>query len=118
MLPLSTTYAICEAFGWERGLDHRTEEAPIFYGLYGAILALSVLVVLIPGIPLFPLMWLSQSLNAVLLPVLLVLVLRMANNRRVMGDWTNSRVQNVLTWSLTALIGVATVALLLSTFLQ
>ncbi len=117
VLPLSTTYAICEAFGWERGLDHRTQEAPIFYGLYGAILALGVLVVLIPGIPLFPLMWLSQSLNAILLPVLLVLVLKIANDRRVMREWTNSRFQNGFTWGLTILIGLTTIALLISPFL-
>jgi len=111
VLPLSTTYAICEAFGWERGLNQRAREAPIFYGLYAGIIALSALVVLIPGVPLFPIMWLSQSLNAILLPVLLVLVLKLANDRRVMGDWTNSRVQNALAWGLTGLIGAITVAL-------
>jgi Mn2+/Fe2+ NRAMP family transporter len=117
VLPLSTTYAICEAFGWERGLDHRTDEAPVFYGLYGGIIVLSVLVVLVPGIPLFPMMWLSQSLNAVLLPVLLILVLRIANDGHVMKEWTNSRVQNALAWGLTGVIGLATFALLLSPFL-
>jgi len=117
VLPLSTTYAICEAFGWERGLDHPAREAPIFYGLYGGIIGLSVLVVLIPGIPLFTMMWLSQSLNAILLPVLLVLVLKLSNNRRVMGGWTNSWLQNVLAWGLTGLVGIATLALLVSSFL-
>jgi Mn2+/Fe2+ NRAMP family transporter len=111
VLPLSTTYAICEAFGWERGLNQRAREAPVFYGLYASIIALSMLVVLIPGIPLFPIMWLSQSMNAILLPVLLVLVLKLANDRRVMGDWTNRRVQNVLVGALTVLIGAITVAL-------
>ncbi len=117
VLPLSTTYAICEAFGWERGLDHPAREAPIFYGLYAGIIGLSVLVVLIPGIPLFPMMWLSQSVNAILLPVLLVLVLKLANSRRVMGDWTNSRLQNALAWGLTGLVGMATLALLASSLL-
>jgi len=111
VLPLSTTYAVCEAFGWERGLDQTTHEAPIFYGLYVGIIALSVLVVLTPGIPLFPIMWLSQSMNAILLPVLLVLVLKMANDQHVMGDRTNGRVQNVLVGALTLLIGAITVAL-------
>ncbi|RLC62786.1 MAG: divalent metal cation transporter [Chloroflexi bacterium] len=116
VLPLSTTYALCEAFGWERGLDHPFREAPIFYGLYGGIILLSVLVVLIPGIPLFPIMWLSQSLNAILLPVLLILALKLVNDRRVMGKWTNSRLQNVLAWGLTALVGIATLVLLVSSF--
>ncbi|MBC8449234.1 MAG: Nramp family divalent metal transporter [Chloroflexi bacterium] len=111
VLPLSTTYALCEAFGWERGLDQRPREAPIFYGLYAGIIVLGALVVLIPGLPLFPIMWLSQSLNAILLPVLLVLVLKLANDRRLMGDWANQRVQNVLVWGLTGLIGAITVAL-------
>jgi len=118
VLPLSTTYAICEAFGWERGLDYPAHEAPIFYGLYGGIIGLSVLVVLIPGVPLFPIMWLSQSLNAILLPVLLVLVLKLANSRRVMGGWTNSRLQNALAWGLTGVIGMVTLVLLISSFIN
>lgn len=117
VLPLSTTYAICEAFGWERGLNQRSKEAPIFYGLYVAIIVVSVLVVLVPGIPLFPIMWASQALNALLLPVLLVLVLKLANDRRVMGDWGNSRLQNVLAWGLTALIAGVALLLLVSSFL-
>lgn len=111
VLPLSTTYAICEAFGWERGLDHRSREAPIFYGLYVGIIVLSVLVVLIPGIPLFLIMWLSQSLNAILLPVLLILIVKLTNDRRVMGKWVNGRAQNVLVVALTGLIVLITMAL-------
>ncbi|MEJ5309362.1 MAG: Nramp family divalent metal transporter [Anaerolineae bacterium] len=118
VLPLSTAYAVCEAFGWERGLDQRSREAPFFYGLYVGIIVLSVLVVLIPGIPLFPIMLFSQSLNAILLPVLLVLVLRLVNNRRVMGEWVNRRWQNILAWTLTILISLVTVVLLLSPFLN
>lgn len=118
VLPLSTAYAICEAFGWERGLDQRAREAPIFYGLYVGIIVLSVLVVLIPGIPLFPIMWLSQAVNAILLPVLLVLVLKLVNNRRVMGDWVNRRLQNILAWGLTGLIALVTVVLLASPLLN
>ena len=117
MLPLSTAYAVCEAFGWEHGLDRRSEEAPVFYGLYSAIILISVLVVLIPGVPLFAMMWLSQAVNAILLPVLLVLVLKIANDGRIMKKWVNSRFQNALTWSLTAVIILATVALIVSPFL-
>jgi Mn2+/Fe2+ NRAMP family transporter len=111
VLPLSTTYAVCEAFGWERGLDQRAHEARAFYGLFIGIMALGAVVVLIPGIPLFPLMFLSQSLNAILLPVLLVLVLKLANDRSVMGDWTNGRVQNVLVTGLTVFIAAVALAL-------
>ena len=117
VLPLSTAYAVCEAFGWERGLDQRPREARIFYGLYAGIIVLSVLVVLIPGIPLFPLMWLSQSMNAILLPVLLILVLKLVNDRRIMGTWTNSRLQNGFVWALTLVIGLITLVLLASPLL-
>ena len=82
VLPLATTYAVCEAFGWERGINNQPQEAPVFYGLYTGLVALSAAVVLLPGVPLFPLMWLSQTLNAILLPVLLVLMLRLANDPR------------------------------------
>lgn len=114
VLPLSTTYAVCEAFGWERGLDRSGQEAPVFYGLYAAMLGIGVLVVLMPGIPLFPVMWLSQSLNAILLPVLLVLVLRLVNSRRVMDRWVNRPWQNVLAWGLAAAVTCVTVVLLIS----
>ena len=117
VLPLSTSYAICEAFGWERGLDHKVREAPTFYGLYIALIVISVIAVLIPGIPLFPMMWLSQSVNAILLPVLLILVLKLVNSPRVMGSWTNSSLQNILAWGLTGMIVLATLALLFSPWL-
>jgi Mn2+/Fe2+ NRAMP family transporter len=112
VLPLSTTYAVCEAFGWERGLNQRRSDAPIFFGLYAVMIAISVIVVLIPGIPLFSIMVLSQSLNAILLPVLLVLVIKLANDKRLMGEWVNGKLQNIFTIALTGLISLVTVALL------
>jgi Mn2+/Fe2+ NRAMP family transporter len=114
VLPLSTAYAVCEAFGWERGLDQRSKNAPVFYGLYIGMIVLSVLVVLVPGIPLFPIMWLSQALNALLLPVLLLLVLKLVNDRSIMGEWRNSRLQNMVAWGLTGLIAAIAVLLLVS----
>jgi Mn2+/Fe2+ NRAMP family transporter len=117
VLPLSTTYAICEAFGWERGLNRSGREAPLFYSLYIGMIALSVVVVLIPGLPLFPMMWLSQSANAMFLPVLLILTLKLVNNRRVMGTWVNSPLQNVLAWGLTLLIVAITLVLFVSPWL-
>jgi NRAMP (natural resistance-associated macrophage protein)-like metal ion transporter len=114
VLPLATTYAICEVFGWERGVDRSVEEAPIFYGLYTAQLVVSSVIVLIPGLQLFRLMWLSQVANAVLLPVILVLMLRLANNSQVMKGWRNSRLSNVLMVGMTVLVSVATVALVVA----
>lgn len=114
VLPLSTTYAICEAFGFERGLNRSPKEAPAFYSLFGIITGISVLVVLIPGVPLFPIMWLSQSVNAILLPVLLFMVLRLANDRTIMGIWVNKRFSNILATFLIITVTLVTVALLFS----
>ena len=117
VLPLSTTYAVCEAFGFERGLNRKFKEAPVFYFIYLGIIAISVLIVLIPRIPLFPIMWLSQTLNAVLLPVLLVLVLKLTNNDQLMGDWKNKCFQNILAVGLTVFISLVTVALLVTSLM-
>jgi NRAMP (natural resistance-associated macrophage protein)-like metal ion transporter len=114
VLPLATTYAVCEVFGWERGLDRSPEEAPVFYGLYTTLIVLSVLIVLIPGLPLFPLMWLSQVANAVLLPLVLVLMLKLINDRLIMKSWVNHRVTNVVVTVLAVLVSVATLALFVS----
>lgn len=112
VLPLSTTYAISEAFGFERGLNRSLKEAPIFYGALIGIIALSALIVLIPGMPLFQVMILSQTLNAILLPVILVLVLILANDPAIMGQYRNSRLTNILAIAITALIVIVTAVLL------
>lgn len=111
VLPLATTYAVCEVFGWERGLDESAESAPVFYGLYTAIIVLSILIVLIPGLPLFPLMWLSQVANAVLLPVVLLLMLKLVNDPTLMERHRNRRATNVIVVILGILVLAATVTL-------
>ncbi len=117
VLPLSTTYAVCGAFGWERGIDHKAEDAPAFYGLYTLLIASSAAVVLVPDIPIFTLMWLSQVLNAVLLPFVVILMLKLANDRQIMTEWKNSRLTNVLAAVLVVLISVATISLIAGAFL-
>jgi len=98
-------------FGWERGIDHRPQEAPVFYGLYTGLIVVSGLIVLIPGLRLFVLMWLSQVANALLLPVILVLMLRLANASDLMKEWRNRRWMNGVVIVLTVLVSAATVAL-------
>jgi Mn2+/Fe2+ NRAMP family transporter len=114
VLPLATTYALCEAFGWERGLDHKPQEAPFCCGLYVGILVISAALVLMPGIKLFPLMWLSQVANAVLLPVILLLMLQLANSRRLMRGWRNGGLQNVFVVVLVMAVAAATIAMIAS----
>jgi len=111
VLPLATTYAVCEAFGWERGINRTFDEAPAFYSIYTALIVLSAVIVLIPGLRLFPLMWLSQVANALLLPAILVIMLKLANDGRLMKEWRNQRFSNAVTMVMIGLVSLATVAL-------
>jgi NRAMP (natural resistance-associated macrophage protein)-like metal ion transporter len=117
VLPLATTYAVCEAFGWEHGIDRSPDEAPMFYAIYTALIVLSAAFVLIPRLPLFPLMWLSQVVNAVLLPAVLVFMLILANDGSLMKNWRNSRPTNVFAIVLSILVTIATFALLVAPLL-
>jgi len=108
ILPLSTAYYVCEAFGFASGVDRRFSEAPIFYGLYGALITIGAIVVLIPGAPLLGIIFYSQVLNGALLPVVLVLMLFLINNRRLMGDYTNSVLFNVIAWATVIVVGLLT----------
>src|SRR5438270_4840959 len=112
ILPLSTTYYVCEAFGWESGIDKRRDEAPQFYVLYAAMIALSAGLVLIPRLPLLKIMLLSQTANGVLLPFILVYMLRLAGDERLMGRYRNGRWLSVVSWATTAILIALTVAML------
>lgn len=116
IIPLSTAYAVCEAFGWEAGLDRSFSQAPVFYGLFLAVLAGSALVVLWPGLPLVPVMVASQALNGILLPAVLVIILRLVNDRRLMGRWVNGRGANLIAGSTAVLLVLLTVILLVKSF--
>ena len=109
ILPLSTAYYVCEAFGFERGVDHGFKDAPIFYGLYLALIVIGGGVVLIPGSPLLAIIFYSQVLNGVLLPIVLVLMLLLINNKKLMGEWTNNVFFNVIAWATVIIVGVLTV---------
>ena len=117
VLPLSTAYAVCGAFGWERGVSRSWSEAPIFNALYTAMIAIAAAFVLIPRLPLIQVIVATQFLNGVLLPIVLVFVLRLVNDRELMGDYTNNRVFNVLSYGTTAVLVLLTVALLVFTVL-
>jgi len=112
VLPLSTAYAVCGAFGWERGVSRSWSEAPIFNGLYTALIAIGAAFVLIPGLPLIQVIIATQFLNGVLLPIVLVFVLRLVNNRELMGEYTNNGLFNVLSYGVTGILILLTLALL------
>ncbi|HZT13314.1 MAG TPA: Nramp family divalent metal transporter [Candidatus Baltobacteraceae bacterium] len=119
ILPLSTAYYVCEAFGFERGVDHRFSDAKIFYVLYAALILIGAGIVIIPGAPLLAIIFYSQVLNGMLLPVVLVLMLLLINNKRLMGTWTNSPLFNAIAWA-TALVvaGLTIISTLQSIFPQ
>ena len=98
ILPLSTSYTICEAFGWESSLDKKFSEAPQFYGLYCFIIFFSGIVILAPNLPLVPIMYVSQILNGIVLPVILVFILYLINDKSVMRNFSNGRVFNAFAW--------------------
>ena len=108
VLPLSTAYYVCEAFGFESGVDKRFREAPFFYGLYATLIGIGAVVVLIPGAPLLGIIFWSQVLNGALLPVVLLLMLLLINNRALMGKYTNGLIFNVIAWGTVVIVGVLT----------
>jgi Mn2+/Fe2+ NRAMP family transporter len=114
VLPLSTAYAICGAFGWERGVSYAWSEAPVFNGLYTVLIALGALFVLLPGLPLIQVILATQTLNGVLLPVVLVFLVRLANDRDILGDYVNGRFFNVLAYGTTVVLILLTGALLIT----
>ncbi|HYV22427.1 MAG TPA: Nramp family divalent metal transporter [Candidatus Bathyarchaeia archaeon] len=91
IMPLSTSYAICEAFGWESGISKNFREAPVFMGLFTLLVVAGALIVLSPNVPLIPVILVSQNVNGLLLPIVLVFILKLAGDRRIMGDHANSR---------------------------
>ncbi len=105
ILPLSTAYTICEAFGWESSVNRKFAEAPQFYGLYSIMIILGAAVILFPDVPLIPIMFYSQVINGVLLPVILIFMLILVNDRRIMGKFTNGWALNLISlFTISALI--------------
>jgi NRAMP (natural resistance-associated macrophage protein)-like metal ion transporter len=111
IIPLSTSYAICEAFGWESGISNNYKEAPAFYGIYLTIIALSSLVILLPGLPLLQLILFTQQLAGILAPVVLTFMIILVNDQRIMGRYVNTKVQNLI--SITTVAFIATLSLIL-----
>jgi len=111
ILPLSTAYSVCEGLGFESGVNKRFGEAPIFYWLYTLLIAVGAGLVLIPGFPLVRMILLSQVLNGVLLPLVLIFMVRLINKRELMGAWTNSRFYNTVAWTAVVVMIGLTLAL-------
>jgi NRAMP (natural resistance-associated macrophage protein)-like metal ion transporter len=105
ILPLSTAYTVCEGLGLESGVDKNFKEAPFFYWLYTLLIACgAAAVLLLPDAQLVNVAILSQVLNGILLPVVIILMLLLINRRDLMGEHRNSRLWNVIAWSTSIIV--------------
>jgi len=116
VLPLATSYTICGALGWERRLGTRFSDAHQFYSIIAFLVVLGAVITLLP-VPLIPLIVAAQVLNGFLLPVILVFILRLVNDRTLMGEHVNGPLYNLLAWGTTAFVGAISLILLGVTFL-
>ena len=116
VLPLATAYGLSEAFGWESGINKTFREAPQFLGFYTAFIVIGAGVILLPNAPLIKIMYLSQTINGMLLPVVLIIMLRLINDASIMGEFVNSKRMNVIAWFTVAVLILLTVMLLVTSF--
>ena len=116
VVPLTSAYAACEAFGWETGVDWRVREAPAFYGLIIFFIVIAAFFVLIPGLPLVEVMFMAQVINALLLPFVLVFVMLLASDKNLMGPLVSGRFLQIVGWTGTALLVVLSLTLAWSSF--
>jgi NRAMP (natural resistance-associated macrophage protein)-like metal ion transporter len=117
ILPLATAFYVCEAFGFEAGIDKNWDEAPEFYILYTGILVISAGIILLPNAPLIAISLWSQVINGMLLPVVLVCMILLVNNKKIMGKYVNKPLNNAIGWtSVIVLIGLSLMLLVLNLF--
>ena len=118
ILPLSTAYTVCEGLGFESGLDREFSEAPFFYWLYTFLIAAGAGLILFPKVPLIKINLYSQAVNGIALAPILVFMLLLVNRKELMGNYVNSRLQNVVAWATTAIMTVLSVPLVWDTIRQ
>lgn len=113
-VPLTSAYATCEAFGWETGINWNWRQAPAFYGLLAFFVGGATLITIIPGLPLISVMFLSQVLDGLLLPIILVFVFLLAGQRRLTGRLAGGRILQFAGWVVTGAISVLSIMLVVS----
>ncbi len=117
VVPMSSAYITCEAFGWETGVNWNWREAPMFYGLLAFFIGFAALFVMIPGLPLITVMFLAQVLNALLLPFILVFVMLLAGDRDLMGPLVSGRFLKAIGWGSTVVLVVMSLILVVTSFM-
>lgn len=116
ILPLSTAYTVCEAFGWESSLSRSVKEAPVFFIIFTSFIVLGAAIILLPIQSLVQAMMVSQTINGLLLPVILVVMLYLINDQRIMGRFTNGRMFNIISWVTTIILILLALFLVFTTF--
>ena len=114
ILPLATAFYVCEAFGFEAGIDKRFSEAPQFYTLFTLIMLTSIAIILLPNAPLIQITLWTQVLNAILLPVVLICMMIIINKKEIMEEYTNNPLQNAIGWTTSIVLIFLSFILLLS----
>ncbi len=117
IIPLSTSYAICEAFGWESGVDCTYQEAPAFFTIYSTIILISSLLILIPGLSLISIIIVTQQIAGFLSPFILIFMTILVNDKKIMGKYINTRTQNIVSISTVVFIGSLSMILFVSQFI-
>lgn len=112
VLPITTSFVICEAFGWEAGVDFSWRDAPTFKGIISFIIAFSAIVVLVPGANLMGVMLTAQFVNGVILPILLAFMAIISADKRIMGKYRQSKLGSALLWLTVGIVGLLTAILL------
>jgi len=112
ILPLSTAYTVCEGLGFESGVGRKFSEAPVFYWLYTILIAAGAGAILIPDLPLVKISILSQVINGIAIPPVLIFMLLLVNKKDLMGDFVNSRLYDIIAWSTTVVMTLLTIAYL------
>ncbi|MDP2913794.1 MAG: divalent metal cation transporter, partial [Candidatus Omnitrophota bacterium] len=116
ILPLATAYSVCEGLGWEAGVDKRLKEAPQFYFLFTALIVIGAGIIMFPNLNLIMVMLLSQAANTVFLPFVLIFMLLLINDRHLMGEYTNSKFFNIVSWATVIIMISLTLALAVTSF--
>jgi NRAMP (natural resistance-associated macrophage protein)-like metal ion transporter len=114
ILPLATAFYVCEAFGFEAGIDKKFNEAPHFYTLFTSIIFVGVIIILIPNAPLISITIWTQVLNAILLPIVLICMMIIVNKKEIMGDYVNKGYQNIIGWTTSIILIILSSILILS----
>jgi Mn2+/Fe2+ NRAMP family transporter len=117
VLPLATAYSISEALGFEKGVSRSFREAPIFIGIFTSLVVVGAVVAMMPGQPLIDALLNMQVINGLLLPVLLIAIMRLINDRDLMGEeHTNGTIYNVAAWLTTIAVSAISVIFIVTKF--